>query len=130
MPPPPFKISGHAIAALFCPSPLCLLLDSPTYSNCIAEPRSKKNVFFALVDELYAALVLSTKAHARLVAVDPSEALEFPGVIDFVGHRDVPAHNAYRTFSPEADEMVFAENLVRVTTNRASCVTVILQYGV
>jgi len=62
-------------------------------------------------DELYMAVVLSSRAHARLLDVDPSEALRLPGVVDFISHRDVPASNSY-TFSAENDEIVFATDLV------------------
>ncbi|THH12808.1 hypothetical protein EW146_g7346 [Bondarzewia mesenterica] len=46
-------------------------------------------------NEGYGALVISDKAHARLVSVDPSAALEMPGVLAWVDHRDVasPAAN-------------------------------------
>ena len=39
------------------------------------------------------AFVLSTKAHARIVKVDASAALEMPGVVDYVDHRSVPGPN-------------------------------------
>jgi xanthine dehydrogenase/oxidase len=39
--------------------------------------------------------VTSTKAHAKILSVDPSAALAMPGVVDYVGHKDVPAHNMY-----------------------------------
>jgi hypothetical protein len=38
-------------------------------------------------DALVAALVTSTRPHARLLAVDPSEALEVPGVTGYYDHR-------------------------------------------
>ena len=34
--------------------------------------------------------MLSGKARARLVSVDPSAALAMPGVVDYVCHTDVP----------------------------------------
>jgi len=68
--------------------------------------------YSVFVDELYLALVLSTKAHARLLAVDPSESLNLPGVVDFISHKDIPAHNSY-TFFTEDDEIVFATDMVR-----------------
>jgi len=63
------------------------------------------------------ALVLSSKAHARLLEVDPSDALKIPGVVDFVSHKDVPAHNSY-TFYKQDDEIVFASDLVRSQESR------------
>lgn len=40
--------------------------------------------------ELYGAIVFSTKPHAKLVSVDPSEALRLPGVTHFVDIDDIP----------------------------------------
>ena len=62
-------------------------------------------------DELYMALVLSSKAHARLVEVDPCEAFKLPGVVDFISHKDIPAHNLFTIVATE-DEIVFATDLV------------------
>lgn len=43
-------------------------------------------------DELYLAFVLSTKAHARLVSLDASEALRLDGVHAFYSAKDLSAH--------------------------------------
>ncbi|KAK7505492.1 hypothetical protein BaRGS_00003237 [Batillaria attramentaria] len=56
--------------------------------------------------ELYLALVLSTKARARLVKVDPSAALAMPGVVDFVTHTDIPGSNSWGLHVK--DDVVFA----------------------
>ncbi|KAL0831376.1 hypothetical protein ABMA28_002200 [Loxostege sticticalis] len=40
-------------------------------------------------NELYLALVLSTKAHAKLISVDPQEALNQPGVVAFFSAKDL-----------------------------------------
>ncbi|XP_038214849.1 xanthine dehydrogenase [Zerene cesonia] len=46
-------------------------------------------------NELYLAFVLSTKAHAKLVSVDPQEALKDPGVVAFFSAKDLtPEQNA------------------------------------
>ncbi|PVD26234.1 hypothetical protein C0Q70_13904 [Pomacea canaliculata] len=45
--------------------------------------------------ELYLALVLSTKARAKLESVNPEEALGIPGVVDFVTHKDVPGEKFF-----------------------------------
>lgn len=42
-----------------------------------------------LRDELYLALVLSTKAHAKLVSVNPTKALNYPGVHAFYSSKDL-----------------------------------------
>lgn len=39
------------------------------------------------------ALVMSTKANARLVNVDASSALAMPGVVGFIDHTSVPGSN-------------------------------------
>ncbi|XP_076463872.1 xanthine dehydrogenase/oxidase-like isoform X2 [Babylonia areolata] len=48
-----------------------------------------------LEGELYMGLVLSTQAHARLLAVDPAPALAMDGVVDFVSCKDVPGKNTW-----------------------------------
>jgi len=55
--------------------------------------------------------VISTKAYANIVSVDPSEALAMPGVVDYVCHRDVPGHNAWGAARPN-DEEIFATKQV------------------
>ncbi|KAK3105888.1 hypothetical protein FSP39_007988 [Pinctada imbricata] len=47
--------------------------DLPSYSN-----------------ELFLCHVGSDRAHAKVISVDPSPALKIPGVVDYVGHKDVP----------------------------------------
>lgn len=42
---------------------------------------------------LHGALVMSTRPYARLLKVDPAPALALPGVVRFVGHKDVPGGN-------------------------------------
>lgn len=46
------------------------------------------------INELYGCLVLSTKAHAKLISVDSSPALEIPGVVSYVDHTDLPSPDA------------------------------------
>jgi len=48
---------------------------------------------FDAADELYVALVTSSKANARLVSVDASAALAMPGVVGFLDHTCVPGSN-------------------------------------
>ena len=58
---------------------------------------------------LHAALVLSTVAHADVVAVDPAPALAMPGVRGYFDHRDVPVNDV----GPAViDEEVFASRRV------------------
>ena len=63
------------------------------------------------VGELQGALVLSSKAHARIISVDPSPALRLPGVRAFYGAGDVPGHNI--TGPIAKDEEVFRSKLVQ-----------------
>ena len=44
-------------------------------------------------DELYLALVLSTKAHAKILSVDTTDALKIPGAVDYIDYKDVPGSN-------------------------------------
>jgi len=64
-------------------------------------------------DEAYICFVVSSKAHARLVDVDPSEALKTPGVIDFVSIKDVGEQNNQFHIALAHDEKVFADGIVR-----------------
>lgn len=59
-------------------------------------------------NELYGCMVLSTKAHAKLLSVDPSPALDLPGVVEWVDHRDLPNPEANWWGAPNCDEVFFA----------------------
>ena len=66
-----------------------------------------------LKDELFAGFVLSSKAHAKILNIDPSEALSSKGVVGFFCHKDIqPENNIYRMIY-ETDEWVFADGLVQ-----------------
>ncbi|NP_001295923.1 uncharacterized protein LOC100929481 [Sarcophilus harrisii] len=43
--------------------------------------------------ELFLALVTSTRAHAKIISIDASEALELPGVVDVITAKDIPGTN-------------------------------------
>ncbi|XP_042639514.1 aldehyde oxidase 2 [Orycteropus afer afer] len=43
--------------------------------------------------ELVMALVTSTRAHAKIISIDSSEALELPGVVDVITAEDIPGTN-------------------------------------
>ncbi|XP_006889202.1 PREDICTED: aldehyde oxidase-like [Elephantulus edwardii] len=43
--------------------------------------------------ELAMALVTSTRAHAKIISIDSSEALELPGVVDVITAEDIPGTN-------------------------------------
>ncbi|KAF2141261.1 uncharacterized protein K452DRAFT_318915 [Aplosporella prunicola CBS 121167] len=59
-------------------------------------------------NELYGCMVLSTKAHAKLLGVNPSAALDLPGVVDWVDHTDLPSPEANWWGAPCCDEVFFA----------------------
>ncbi|XP_026315872.1 xanthine dehydrogenase isoform X3 [Hyposmocoma kahamanoa] len=61
--------------------------------------------------ELYLAFVLSTKAHAKLLSVDPQQALEEPGVVAFYSAKDLTREQ--NTIGPIVhDEELFASEKV------------------
>jgi xanthine dehydrogenase large subunit len=60
---------------------------------------------------LFAAPVLSTVAHGRLLGVDTSAALAMPGVRDVILARDIPGHPMLASFM--GDEPIFATTEVQ-----------------
>ncbi|TAQ83665.1 hypothetical protein B7494_g8013 [Chlorociboria aeruginascens] len=63
-------------------------------------------------NELYACLVLSSKAHAKITSVDYSPAMELPGVIRYLDHTDMPTPEANWWGAPCRDEVFFATDEV------------------
>ncbi|KAJ8393801.1 hypothetical protein AAFF_G00057160 [Aldrovandia affinis] len=61
-------------------------------------------------DELFLVMVTSTRAHAKMISVDESEALSMPGVVAYVSARDVPGQNRRMVF--DNPEELFAEEEV------------------
>ncbi|KAI9741211.1 MAG: hypothetical protein M1834_002925 [Cirrosporium novae-zelandiae] len=59
-------------------------------------------------NELYGRMVLSTKAHARILDVDPSPAFDLPGVVQWVDHNDLPNPEVNFWGAPNCDEPFFA----------------------
>jgi len=62
-------------------------------------------------NELYGCLVLSTKAHAK-IKVDPTPAMDLPGVVEWVDRHDTATPEANRWGAPVCDEVFFAEDEV------------------
>lgn len=58
-------------------------------------------------NELYGVMVLSTKAHAKVLSVNPEPALELPGVVDWVDRHDLPNEKANWWGAPNCDETFF-----------------------
>ncbi|KAH0621628.1 hypothetical protein JD844_023150, partial [Phrynosoma platyrhinos] len=46
-------------------------------------------------NELFLALITSSRAHAEIVSIDVSEALQLPGVTDVITWKDVPGRNEF-----------------------------------
>lgn len=59
-------------------------------------------------NEAFAGLVLSSRAHAKILSVDPSAALDMDGVYSFVDHRDLPNERANYWGTAAIDEVFFA----------------------
>jgi xanthine dehydrogenase/oxidase len=59
-------------------------------------------------NELFGCMVLSTKAHAKIISVDPAGALALPGVTHWVDHTDLPNPEANWWGAPSCDETFFA----------------------
>ncbi len=59
-------------------------------------------------NELYGVMVLSTKAHAKIVSLDASPAMDLPGVVEWIDHRDLPNPDANWWGAPNCDEVFFA----------------------
>lgn len=59
-------------------------------------------------NELYGVMVLSTKAHAKILSVDFTPAMELPGVVNWVDHTDLPSPEANWWGAPRRDEVFFA----------------------
>uniref|UniRef100_A0A8C4IIZ7 2Fe-2S ferredoxin-type domain-containing protein n=1 Tax=Dicentrarchus labrax TaxID=13489 RepID=A0A8C4IIZ7_DICLA len=60
--------------------------------------------------ELFIFMVTSTRAHAKIINIDPSEALKMPGMVTFVSAGDVPGANCRLWFNNP--EELFAEEEV------------------
>ncbi|NP_001295384.1 aldehyde oxidase 4 [Otolemur garnettii] len=56
--------------------------------------------------ELFLAVVTSTRAHAKILSIDKSEALALPGVVDVITAEDVPGDNNHQ------GEILYARNKV------------------
>lgn len=59
-------------------------------------------------NELYGAVVLSTKAHAKILSVDFSPAIKLLGFAGWVDHNDLPTPESNCWGAPSCDEVFFA----------------------
>ncbi|XP_058033739.1 xanthine dehydrogenase/oxidase [Ahaetulla prasina] len=60
-------------------------------------------------NELYLTLVTSSKAHAKIISIDTTEAQNVPGFVCFVSDQDVPGSNISGISN---DETIFAKDIV------------------
>lgn len=65
-----------------------------------------------LKNELHACLLLSTRAHAKIKSIDYEAALDIPGVIDIVDHKDLHNPEDNKWGAPNFDDLFFAEDEV------------------
>ncbi|KAM6945501.1 aldehyde oxidase 5 [Aplochiton taeniatus] len=63
--------------------------------------------------ELFVVMVTSTRAHAKIINIDPSGALEMVGVVTFLSARDVPGQNR-RMWLNNPEELFAEEEVVCV----------------
>ncbi|CAJ0965294.1 unnamed protein product [Ranitomeya imitator] len=61
--------------------------------------------------ELFLALVTSSKAHAKIISLDVTEALSMPGVCDIITAKDVPGTNNFSYY--DWPDQLLADNTVR-----------------
>ena len=69
----------------------------------------------AMKNELHACYVMSTKAHAKILSIDYSVALDMPGVVNYIDKDDMPSLAANKFGPPRFDEPFFAEGEVHTT---------------
>ena len=60
---------------------------------------------------IFACVVRSTRAHARIAAIDLSDAMAVPGVVRILSHKDIPGENLYGAIV--RDQPFLAEGMVK-----------------
>lgn len=65
-----------------------------------------------MAGELYLALVLSTKTHAKILNIDPSDALALEGVEAFMSAKDIPEHQRIIGHKVYDEEVFVSETVV------------------
>ena len=68
---------------------------------------------FFIAGELFSALVLSTKPHAKIVKVDTSEAMTVNGVHSYIDHHDIPGKKSYGKIIPDS-EIIASEKVLEI----------------
>ena len=102
------------------PPPVCppAVAQAAGHSRCHESARAQAAGSAAYVDDipelkgtLYAAPILSTVAHGRLLGVDTAAALALPGVREVILARDIPGDPLLGNFAH--DEPIFAQDTVQ-----------------
>lgn len=62
--------------------------------------------------ELYLALVLSTRAHAKIIKIDPSKALNLEGVVDYFDANVIPEKNRFVGYVQFDDQILVKDKVV------------------
>ncbi|XP_076656021.1 xanthine dehydrogenase rosy [Halictus rubicundus] len=62
-------------------------------------------------EELYLTLVLSTRAHAKILKIDPTKALSMEGVVAFYSAKDIPEKQRYHGSVFHDEEIFVAEEV-------------------
>lgn len=74
------------------------------------------NDFQPQLNELYAAFVLATKVHGKILTIDPSKALEIDGVTHFYSAKDIPGKNNFMPlcfgFNFKPEEILCSEKVL------------------
>lgn len=65
-------------------------------------------------DELYLALKTSTYAHAKIISINYSKALSYPGVITIVDENDLPGVRNMVGVTSIKDDYIFARKMVGI----------------
>lgn len=63
-------------------------------------------------DELYLAVKTSTHALAKIISIDYTEALSYPGVVIIVDENDLPGNRNMVGITPIKDDYIFAREKV------------------
>lgn len=62
--------------------------------------------------ELYLAVKTSTQAHANIISIDYTKALQHPGVVTIVDEKDLPGNRNAVGVTPIKDDYIFAREKV------------------
>ena len=66
-----------------------------------------------IVGELYLSLVLSTRAHAKIIKIDPTKALNLDGVVDYFDANAIPDKARYVGYLA-IDDQIFVKDKVHI----------------